>query len=236
MKRFVFIFTCLALAAPVGLKAADSRQFARADADAESLKAKAKEIAEKAQQAIATAYDASRERLNRAGQTLRNTRDEAAQNLEPQLKKAQEQLDALAKRLEESARSAKDTTAAKAREAEQAVARRAKRIEARALLLRVKASTTLAVKAAAKNDFTTAEKLLVDATEYLRQARALLVDDHTYDGDLIATKAALNEATSAVKAHAENARKKIEEAISDTDKVVGSLEVEEKTQAVIRGS
>jgi len=59
-----------------------------------------------------------------------------------------------------------------------------------------------------EKDFERADQLLADATELLRNARETLGDDHSYDQLLEAMKVALREATTAVRARAENVRQK----------------------------
>ena len=184
--------------------------------------------------AQAESYEASREHLQRARESLRQAKDEAEQGLQKQLQRAQEQLDALSKRLEEAATSAKTTALATARKMEQEISLRARRMEARALLLAARAKTSLAVREAAKNNFARADKNLADATDLLRRARAALVDDHTYDYELDDMKVALADATKAIKAHAEDARQKIEKAATQAELLVSSLEVNEQ-KAYIEG-
>jgi hypothetical protein len=181
--------------------------------------------------AIAASYDKSRQRLQVARNHLRQLKEEAVEGLEKQVQLAQEQLETLARGLEEGAKSAKDATATAARNVEQAIALRVRRIEARTTLLQAKAKASRAVSSAAKKDFERADQLLADATELLRNARETLGDDHSYDQLLEAMKVALREATTAVRAHAENVRQKIEQVLTDTDRIVSSLESDEDRAA-----
>jgi uncharacterized phage infection (PIP) family protein YhgE len=201
------------------------------DRKIEELSAKQKEFVESASQSIAAAYEASRQRLQAAREAIRQTKEEAVEDLEQQLKRAQEQLDALAQRLEEGARSAKEATVAAARSVEEGIALRVRRVEARTKLLHAKAKTTLAVTAAEKLDFLKAEERLEEATDLLRTARAILADDHAYDELLDKMKASLRDATAAVKAKAEDVRKKLDQVLTDTDRLVGSLESDEAKAA-----
>ena len=185
------------------------------------------------QATVATGYESSRERLRDARDALHQGRSTAAQGLQRQLEKAHQQLEALAGRLEEEARAAGHSTLAAARQVEEDIGLRVRRMEARALLLQAKANTTLAVHAASAHDFMLAEQRLAAATDLLRKARAALVDDHAYDDDLDDMEAALHEASAAVKAQAQDTRKKIEQVLTDTDRIVGSLEVREDN-AVLR--
>ena len=181
--------------------------------------------------AIAASYDKSRQRLQIARNHLRQLKEQAVEGLEKQVQLAQEQLETLARRLEEGAKSAKDATVAAARKVEEAIALRVRRIEARATLLQAKAKASRAVSSAAKKDFERADQLLEDATELLQSARETLGDDHAYDQLLDAMKLALREATTAVRAHAEDVRQKIEQVLTDTDRIVSSLESDEDQAA-----
>ncbi len=108
---------------------------------------------------------------------------------------------------------------------------RVRRVEARATLLQAKAKATRAVGVAGKRDFLRAEQLLEQATGLLRNARETLGDDHAYDQLLDAVKLALREATTAVRAQAEDVRKKIEQVLADTDRLVSTLESDEAKAA-----
>jgi len=133
--------------------------------------------------------------------------------------------------LEDGAKSAKDATVAAARSVEEGIAMRVRRVEARATLLQAKAKATRAVGVAGKRDFLRAEQLLEQATGLLRNARETLGDDHAYDQLLDAVKLALREATTAVRAQAEDVRKKIEQVLADTDRLVSTLESDEAKAA-----
>ncbi len=207
---------------------------AAAQENTQNLSGKGETQTNSTQTNTAASYEASRERLQHAREVLRKTTDEAVEGLQKQLKKAQEQLGGLAARLEEGARSAQTQTIAAAREVEQGIGLRVRRMEGRTLLLRAKAKATLAVRAAAANDFAKAEQWLSDATELLRRARVALADDHAYDDQLDDMKVALNEASFAVKEHAKDALTKIRKVVTDSDRIVGSLEVHEEENAVIK--
>jgi len=193
----------------------------------EALRAKEKELVESASQSLAAAYDRSRQRLAAARENLRRQKEEAVEGLEKQVKLAQEQLEALATRLEESARAAKDLTLSAARSAEEAIALRVRRIEARATLMQAKAKAARAQSAAASKEFERADELLAEAAGLLRDARETLGDDHAYDVKLDAIKTSLREAINAVRTHAEDIRKRIEQVLADTDRIVSTLESDE---------
>ncbi len=186
-------------------------------------------------QSVSTQYHGDRERLQRTQATLHQLKNEAAGTLRQQLSKAQEQLNALAERLEQAARSSKESTITAARTLEESIGIRTRRIEARALLLEAKANTALAKTAAAKQDFTFAERRLTDATELLRRARAILYGDHAYDDELDDMQAALGDASFAIKSRAQDTQAKISQVLKDTDRVVGSLERDEQKVSVIKG-
>ena len=199
--------------------------------EVEALRAKQKELAESVAQSVAAAYERSRKRLQVAREQLRQLKDEAVEGLEQHIKQAQEQLEALAQRLEDGAKSAKHATVAAARSVEEGIALRVRRVEARATLLQAKAKATRAVGVAGKRDFLRAEQLLEQATGLLRNARETLGDDHAYDQLLDAVKLALREATTAVRTQAEDVRKKIEQVLADTDRLVSTLEADEAKSA-----
>ena len=230
MKAIIFTLALLSLGlgwrSPVHAGEQPKEQTAQNQRD--RLRTKDNEVTEKLTQTLASAYEASRQRLQQAGEALRKAKDDAVEGLQPELKRAQEQLDALAQRLEQGARSAKETSISAARNIEEGINLRVRRMEARTKLLGAKAKTKLAVSAAAKQDFARAEQLLGDATELLRTARAALVDDHAYDDQLDDMKAALVEASAAIKAHAQNAGGKIEQVVTDVDRILKRLEGDEK--------
>jgi hypothetical protein len=195
------------------------------------LRAKQKELVETASQTLAAAYDRSRQRLAIARENLRQQKEEAVAGLEKQVKLAQEQLEDLAKKLEDSARAAKDLTVSAARGAEEAIALRVRRIQVRTTLMQAKAKATHAQSAAANKEFDQADQLLIEATELMRDARQTLGDDHAYDALLDTMRGALRDATTAVRAKAENIRQKLDQVLADTDKLVSQLESDETESA-----
>jgi hypothetical protein len=191
-------------------------------------------ISQSGGQTNATSYDSSRKHLENARVNLRQAKNDTAQGIQQQLTKAREQLGALADRLEDAARAAGSKTAGAARDIQEGISVRARRIEARAWLLRASSESALAVHAASNNDFGRAQQHLADAAEYLRRARALLVDDHAYDDQLDDMAVKLREANAAVSGHAQEARIKINQVLLDSDRIVGSLEKRETEQAAIQ--
>jgi len=183
----------------------------------------------------ATSYDSSRKHLESARENLRQAKNDAAQGIQQQLSKAREQLGTLADRLEDAARTAGSKTASAARDLQEGISLRTRRMEARALLLRSRAESALAVHAASQNDFARAEQHLSDATEYLRRARAALYDDHAYDDQLDDMAVKLRQANDAIKGHAREARIKINQILMDADRIVGSLEKQETQAASLQG-
>jgi len=197
----------------------------------ESLRTKQKELVESIAENITATYEASRKRLQHAREVLRQATEEAVEGLEQQIERARAQLEALTQQLEEAARSARDTTITSARDVEQAIAVRVRRVEARMMLLHAKAKTLRAVGAAGVHELPRAEELLEEAAELLRTARATLADDHAYDELFDNVKGALRDATMAVRTRAEDIRRKIEQVLSATDHLVGSLESDEQKAA-----
>jgi hypothetical protein len=201
------------------------------DRKVETLRVKQEEFVESIEKALATAYETSRQHLQAARETLEKLRNQAIEGVEKQIQLAQQQLEALARRLEEAAKSAKDATVATAQSIEQGIARRARRVEARAALLFAKGDAKLAVGAAALKDFARADELLEEADVILRNVREILGDDHAYDQLLDKMKLAVRDATAAVRSHAQDVRTKIEQVLTDADRLVGTLESDEEKAA-----
>jgi tetratricopeptide (TPR) repeat protein len=199
--------------------------------DIETLRVKYEESIQSLEEAIATAYENSRQRLKAAREKLHQLSDAAVEGLEKQVQLARQQLEALARRVEEAAKSAGKATVAAARKIEEGLAIRVRRIEARALLLNAKAQARLAIGLAAAKTFDRAEEFLEDATDLLRSAREILGDDHAYDQPMDKMRASLREATAAVRSHAANVHQKVEQVITDTDRIVSSLEADETKEA-----
>lgn len=195
--------------------------------ETEALRSKQKELVESASQALAAAYDRSRQRLSAARGNLHQQKEEAVEGLQKQVTLAQQHLEALARNLEDTAHAAKDLTVSTARGAEEAIALRVRRIEARVTLIRAKAKTTRAQIAAVDEEFERSDRLLTESTDLLRHARETLGDDQAYDAQLDTIKSSLREATLAVRARAEDTRKRIEQVLSDTDNILGTLESDE---------
>ena len=201
------------------------------DRKVEALRVKQNEFVESVEKALAAAYESSRQRLQAARELLRQLEDKTVEGLEKQVQLAHQQLEALARRLEEAAKSAKDATVAAAQSVEQVIALRTRRAEARAVILFAKADATLAVSAAALKDFERADELLEEATVMLRNVREILGDDHAYDHLLDKMKLALRDATTAVRAKAEDVRQRIERVLTDAERLVSSLESDEAKAA-----
>ncbi len=203
----------------------------RMQRDLEMLRARQKEFIESVAEAVALAYDESRQQLQDARENLRELQAQAVEGLEQQIKNASEQLDALAKRLEERAKAAKEITIKAAQSIERAISLRVRRMGSRATLLRAKAKASRAASAAKKGDFHRADEFLAEATALLREARENLGDDRDYNKLLETMKAALHDATLTVRSHAENAQQTIERALNDADRLVGKLESDEDDAA-----
>lgn len=197
----------------------------------EGLRAGQTEFIDIARHAIAKAYDKSRQRLQLVRQSLQALKQETAEGLERQTALAQEQLEALAQRLEKKANSGKEATLETAQTGEESIAVSVRRMEARTKLLQAKARATSAVDEEAGNNFDRANQLLNEATELLREARETLGDDHTFDDSLDLMKVTVREAAAAVHIHAENARQKIKQTLTDADRAVDHLESDEREAA-----
>ena len=195
--------------------------------DLELLREKQKELAEALLLAVEEAYEASRQTLHQTAEGLRQLKDEAVEGLEQQIERAQQQLQALERRLEQTAKAARDNTVAAAQKAERVLRVSVRRLEARGSLLYAKACAVLANRWANKGEFLRAEKRLDEATALLALARETLRADHAYDEQLEVVKCALAEATTAVREKAQDVRKRIENVLAETDKLLGSLESDE---------
>jgi len=224
-------FLSLALAATAYWRSGGRQDAKRIRREIERLRARQQELMESLGQSIAAAYEASRQRLQFAREVLRQTKEEAIRGLEQQLQRAHMQLETLSQRLEEAARLAKEVSVNTARNVERAIGIRVRRIEARVMLLRAKAKTTLAVNAASRHDLQLAEQRLQEAAELVRITHEIFGDDHAFDQILDAVKRSLREATGAVQRHAQNLQARIEQVLEETDRLIGSLETEEEREA-----
>jgi hypothetical protein len=191
------------------------------------LQAKQTELVDHASESLAAAYERSRIRLRTARARVKRLQESAVEGLEAQLRRAGDQLDNLAHRLEDAARDAGDATIAAARATERGIARRARRMQARVLIIEVKGKARMAEHAARDRDFDRADARLADATDLLAQAQTVLADDNAFDDDLDAIRDALRQAVNAVRSQAEDTRRRIEQVLADADRVVGNLEADE---------
>lgn len=191
------------------------------------LSAKQAELVSHASDAVAAAYDRSRARLQSARTRVHRLQEAAVEGLDSQLRRAGEQLENLGRRLEHAASGAKSTTVAAARAAERGIARRARRIQARVVVLEVKAKARLAEHAARDRDFDRADARLAEATDLLGEVRTILADDDVFGDELDAIRDALRHAVTSVRSRAEDTRRRIEQVLADADRVVTSLESDE---------
>lgn len=173
----------------------------------------------------------SRERLRATQAELNTLKQGLATKLTTQVERAQEQLDALSARLEAAALEAKDATAVAAEQSQQAIARRVRRLQARVTLLSAQTEAMRAVDFARDRDFAQAERRLEEATELLQRAREKLGEDAAYDVGLMTAKRSLREATNATRNHAADAREQLDQVLSDTNKLVESLQSAEAQAA-----
>jgi hypothetical protein len=199
------------------------------------IRAKQDELFAGASEALFSAYDDSRRRLERNRQRLRTLRAQAAEGLEQQLDRAAEQLPTIADRLENAAKKVTHSTLTAARLIEGTVARRVRRLEARLQLLAAKVRAIGAVQCAEQREFEIAERQLARAAELLRNARRILRGDGAFDEGLEAVKRSLTAASNAIRAKAEDTRRRIEDVVTETNTLVGSLEAEEDRSAAEHG-
>jgi len=225
---FGLSLTSLILAAIAYWRAGGRRDVERVrvdlNRDIETLRVKYEESVQSLEEAIEAAYENSRRRLRVAREKLRELKNSTAEGMEKQVESARQQLEALAEHLERAAKFVRKTTLSAARNIEEGIALRARRIEARALLLEAKAMAKLAVHVAGKKDFDRSEQFLEDATLSLQRARETLGEDHAYDQFLDRMRASLRDATAAVRSHAANVQQKIEQVLTDADRIVSTLE------------
>ena len=197
----------------------------------EALRTKERELVESATKSLAAAYGRSRRRLAAARESLQKLKRETVEGLEKQIKLALEQLEALTELIEKSAHAAEQRTISAARRAERAIASRVRRMQARVALIHAKAKATHARWAAVSEDFDRAERLLVDATEHLRDARETLrfdrADDAQLELELDAVRESLREAISAVRARAADVHEHLEQVLADSNRILSTLETQE---------
>ena len=82
-----------------------------------------------------------------------------------------------------------------------------------------------------KKDFDRSEQLLEDAARFLQRACQILEEDGDYDEQIDAARKQLRTATIAVRGRSADARQKIEQAVTETDRVVSALEGDEDKAA-----
>lgn len=218
----------IALAAVAYWRSGGRRDLDRAEEavrrELREVRAKQVELLDHASEALTAAYDRSRGRLRAARERLARLQDAAVDGLEAQLKRANDHLEALTRRLDHAASSARDATVAAAKATERGIARGARRVHARVVLLEAKAKARLAQRAASDKDFDRADARLSEASELLAEARTILDGDDAFDVELDRFRDALRDAASAVRARAEDTRRRIDQVLVDADLVVSSLE------------
>lgn len=195
--------------------------------DFDAVRAKQRELLDGAADTLSAAYDRSRGELRTVQHRIGDLGRHTADGLHDQLQRASNHAQQLLSNLEQAARQARTLTVTAARNAEAAIAHRVRRIHARIVLLEVKVNATLAARAADDRNFDRADRRLAEASHLLAEARAILDDDQVIAEDLAAMKLRLLEATDAVRARAEDARRRIDVVVADTDRVVSDLEVAE---------
>jgi TolA-binding protein len=199
--------------------------------DLKRLRAKQEELTETLLLAIEEAYEASRQTLRQTADGLRQLKNEAIEDLAQPIERTQQQLQALERKLEESVKAIRHNTITAAQKAERALRQRVHRLEARGSLLYAKASAVLAQRWASKGELVRAEQRLDQAIALLALARETCRSDHAYDEQFEVVKRSLDEATTAVRAEAQDARQRIEHVLLETDKLLGALESDETKAA-----
>lgn len=203
----------------------------RLDEEIEQLRAAQSQLGEVFLLAIEEAYEESRETLQQTAEGMRQLKNEAIDGLGQELERITEQLRGLQRRLEDDLKSARNTTLAAAQGVERSLRRRVHRVQARGSLLYAKGAAMLAVRWARKKEFLRAEKRLDEATALLALARETLRADHAYDEQFEDVKRALAEATGAVRGQEQDVPQRIEHVLTETDKLLGALETEERQAA-----
>ena len=224
--------TALAMAGVAYWRSGGQRDVHRFDdqlrRDIDGLRAKHAELVDHTTESLAAAYQHSRNRLQGARNRLHGLQESAAEGLDAQLRRAGEQIDALAQRLEQAAVTAKSATVAAARATERGIATRVRRAQAQVMLLEVKAKAALAQRAAADGAFDRADARLTEATDLLSEERAIVPDDIAYLQGLDAIRDTLRQAVLAVRSQAQDTRRRIDQVLVDTDRVVTTLESDER--------
>jgi len=227
----VLSLAAIALAAVAYWRSGGQHDVARAESavrrELAELKARQAELLDHAGDALGDAYERSRARLRSARARIRRLEEAAVDGLDAQLRRATEHLEALAKRLEHAAASARDATFATAHATERGIARRARRVQARVMILEAKAKVRLAEHAARDRDFEKVHARLADATELLAEARETLAGDDVAGRELDAMRDGLRHAVDAVRAGAEDTRRRIDQVLGDADLVVSTLEADD---------
>ena len=210
----------------------DAKKLGR---EAQALRTKQEKLADSASQTLAATYERCSQRLEATRTRLRDMKQGGREELQKRVKRAEEQLEMLGAQVEAAAQSAKSATIAAAKNLKESIVRRVHRLEARARLVEAWDKAEKAVIAADKNRLEDAEQLLNEAAELLRSAGRILSDDHAYDEQLDVTKKAVRIATIAVQGRAADTRHKIEQVITETDRLISSLESNE-TRAMQQSS
>ena len=235
LAAMIVAFVALALGAVAYWRAGGDRDAdllrREMEREIDVLRAKQRELLERASAALTAAYEGSRRRLERNRERLRALRAETIEGLEQQIDRAAEQLHPLAERLEAAAKALSGSTLTAAYTIERGLARRVRRLEVRTMLLAAKVRATRAVGFAEKREFERAERQLVHAADLLRTAYQTFRGDAAYDEGLAAVELALAAARAAVRAKAEGTRRLIEQVVTEADAVVGRLEADEHRSA-----
>ncbi|MBN2130101.1 MAG: hypothetical protein JW741_11420 [Sedimentisphaerales bacterium] len=230
----VIAFVSLGLAAVAYWRSGGKRDVeiarARIEDELDRLRAKQKELLEHMSEGVAAAYERSRRRIERIRANLDRLKNETSEGVKKQAELASRQLQELERQLESNAKSAADNTLSAARKAQEALSRRVRRMEARTKLLLAKVQVTLAQGLCAREKLDRAARHLEEASEHLGEARAILGADHAYDSDVTDMRRTLSEAMAAVRSKAEDSKKKVDELLSATERLIGGMEKDEHSE------
>lgn len=194
----------------------------------EKLEATQREIVDDVSTTMRSVYEGTQVRMQRFADSITETRKEAGEALAKQLDRASQQLAALQRGVADGLASIKDTTLTLARQTQDSLVRRVNRMEARVAILQARWKIDKSVELADKLEFDSAERKLQEAVMLIKDARQALGEDGEYEAKLDAMRDSLEVAVSSVKAKAENIRAKIDQVISDTDKLVAAFESNEQ--------
>jgi hypothetical protein len=190
----------------------------------DALEARERELARDLYESIRYGYQGTRRAIERARARLAELKEQAVGGMEKQLETAAEHLRKLEKRVEQHLSKLGRSAISAARDAEYALSQRARKLEARAEILVVKAHLLRARSLSERKELDRAEDLLKRAVSSLEEARRILGRDDDDAPAIEAVVRSLRDAIAAIRNEAEGARRRMEKILADTDALVASLE------------